>query len=245
MAAVPYKKSGDPKKKQIAEMFNKISSKYDFLNHALSFNIDKLWRWKTIRLLKPYAPQTILDVATGTADFAIAACDASPERIIGIDIAEEMLRIGNEKIHKKGLDSIIELQLADSENLPFKENMFDAAIAAFGVRNFESLEAGLSEIMRVLKVGGRFFILEFSKPESVPVKQIYQFYFRWILPFIGRVISKDKSAYTYLYDSVSEFPSGKSFTGIMGKVGFINNVSIPLTFGIASVYIGEKPDDHN
>jgi len=237
---VPYKNSDNPKKKQVAEMFNNISARYDFLNHALSFQIDKYWRRKTIKLLKKYSPEIILDVATGTADFAISASKIKPKKIIGIDISEGMLKIGKVKVQKKGLSGIIDLQLADSENLPFENNTFNAAIAGFGVRNFESLNTGLSEVLRVLQEGGCFFILEFSKPESGFFKLIYNFYFKRILPLIGRLISKDKSAYLYLYDSVGEFPSGKLFEKILAEVGYVNIQSVPLTFGIATIYIGHK-----
>jgi demethylmenaquinone methyltransferase / 2-methoxy-6-polyprenyl-1,4-benzoquinol methylase len=241
MAVVPYKNSNDPKKKQVAGMFDNISGRYDFLNHTLSFNIDKTWRRKAVKILENYSPKFILDVATGTGDFAIAASKIKSDKIIGVDISEGMLKVGQEKIEKKRLSKIIELKLADSENLPFVDNHFDAAIAGFGIRNFESLEAGLSEVLRVLKEEAPFVILEFSKPESTPFKQLYQFYFKNILPAIGRLVSKDKSAYTYLFKSVGAFPSGKIFLDVMRKVGFVNNKMIPLTFGIATIYLGHKP----
>ena len=242
MAVVPYKNSEASKKKQVAEMFDNISAKYDFLNHVLSFQVDKYWRRKTIKLLKKYPHEIILDVATGTADFAIAARKANPQKVVGIDISEGMLEVGRVKIEKKKLSRMIELQVADSENLPFNDAAFDVAVAGFGVRNFESLEKGLAEVKRVLKKGGRFFILEFSKPESGLFRFFYQFYFKRILPLIGRIVSKDKSAYTYLHDSVGAFPSGKEFEKIMEQTGYCNIESIPLTFGIATIYVGQKPD---
>lgn len=243
MAALPYKQSNRSKKGQVEEMFDNISPKYDALNHILSLNIDKIWRRKTIQKLKPYTPKTILDIATGTGDFAVAASKLGNVKITGIDISEGMLNVAREKIHKKKLGSKIEFQKADSENLPFGNNAFDAAIVGFGVRNFEHLNQGLSEIFRVLKPGSVFFVLEFSKPVSAPFKQIYMFYFRRILPFIGRVISKDNSAYTYLPESVNEFPDGESFLSILADVGFVKNQCFRQTFGIASVYKAHKPDN--
>lgn len=241
MEVLPYKHSKAPKKEQVARMFDNISKKYDFLNHALSFHIDKCWRNKAIRLLGESSPRIILDVATGTADFAISACKLNPEKIIGVDISEGMLKIGREKIENKCLDNIIELQVADSEELPFEQNYFDSAIAGFGVRNFESLNKGLSEVLRVLNVGGKFYILEFSKPEKGLFRVIFNFYFKRILPIIGKVVSKDKSAYKYLHDSVSEFPSGKQFCDVLKKAGYINIELVALTFGVATIYIAEKP----
>jgi len=241
MAVLPYKESADNKKKQVAGMFDNISRHYDLLNHLLSLNIDKSWRRKAINLLKSYNPLSILDVATGTADFAISACRILPEKITGIDISEGMLSAGREKVANKGLSGTIELICADSENLPFPDKTYDAALAAFGVRNFENLEAGLSEVLRVLKAGAPFVILEFSKPGKTPFKQVYSAYFKYVLPFIGRIVSSDRSAYTYLHDSVVVFPYGKNFLEILGKVGFENTTMYPLTFGVATIYIGHKP----
>lgn len=221
-------------------MFNNIAHRYDFLNHFLSVGIDYSWRRKAINILSKNNPKTILDVATGTGDLAIAAIKLNPEKIIGVDIAEDMVEIGKKKVRKKNLEKIIQLQSGDSENLQFNDNYFDAAMVAFGVRNFENLEKGLKEIHRVLKAGGEVMILEFSKPTKFPVKQFYNFYSRYILPFFGRVISGDKVAYTYLPDSVSEFPHGKEFLDILSIVGFKDPKHEPVTFGIASIYTGRK-----
>jgi demethylmenaquinone methyltransferase/2-methoxy-6-polyprenyl-1,4-benzoquinol methylase len=242
MAAVPYNNSGKSKKDQVEEMFDHISHRYDLLNHLLSLNIDKMWRNKAIRLLRPHRPKTILDIATGTGDFAIAARKLHPEKITGIDLSEGMLGIGREKLKKKRLDGLIELRKADSENLPFDNNSFDAAIVAFGVRNFENLGNGLTEIFRVLKPGGVFIVLEFSQPRKTPFRQLYFFYFTRILPFLGRLVSKDSRAYTYLPESVREFPDGVAFTSIMEKTGYTNCKWLPQTFGIASIYEGQKPE---
>jgi demethylmenaquinone methyltransferase/2-methoxy-6-polyprenyl-1,4-benzoquinol methylase len=242
MAALPYKQSTQSKKGQVEEMFDNISPKYDALNHILSLNIDKIWRRKTIKKLKPFFPKTILDIATGTGDFAVAASKLGNVKITGIDISEGMLRVARKKIDKKTLSDKIGFIKADSENLPFKDNNFDAAIVGFGVRNFENLNKGLSEIQRVLKPGGVFFVLEFSKPVAAPFKQIYMFYFMRILPFIGRIISKDNRAYSYLPESVNEFPDGESFLTILADVGFVKNQCFRQTFGIASVYEAHKPD---
>jgi demethylmenaquinone methyltransferase/2-methoxy-6-polyprenyl-1,4-benzoquinol methylase len=241
MAALPDKNSEQSKKVQVEEMFNQISPKYDLLNHLLSANIDKLWRKKTIELLKPWQPELILDVATGTADFAIAATAINGATVVGIDISEGMLGVGRRKVHKKGLANRIELIKADSEKLPFENDKFDAAIVGFGVRNFENLKTGLLEIKRVLKPGGVFYVLEFSKPVKSPYKQIYQFYFTKILPLIGRMVSKDSNAYTYLPESVNEFPDGEKFLTILADVGFIENKYFLQTFGIASIYEAHKP----
>ncbi|WP_347838545.1 bifunctional demethylmenaquinone methyltransferase/2-methoxy-6-polyprenyl-1,4-benzoquinol methylase UbiE [uncultured Draconibacterium sp.] len=242
MAALPYKQSTQSKKGQVEEMFDNISSKYDLLNHVLSLNIDKLWRKKTIRKLKPYAPENILDIATGTGDFAIAATKLGAVKVTGIDISEGMLNVGRKKIRDKSLEKQINFIKADSEKLPFKNAAFDAAIVGFGVRNFENLEQGLTEIFRVIKPGGAFFVLEFSKPVHFPFKQIYMFYFKYILPFIGRFISKDRSAYTYLPESVYEFPDGDRFLTILADVGFVHNECFRQTFGIASIYLAHKPN---
>lgn len=241
MAALPYKNSGQSKKVQVEEMFNQISPKYDLLNHLLSANIDKLWRKKAIKQLTPWNPGLVLDVATGTADFAIAATAINNAKVVGIDISEGMLEVGRRKIEKKGLESRIELIKADSEKLPFESDTFDAAIVGFGVRNFENLKAGISEIKRVLKPGGVFFVLEFSKPVKTPYKQIYQFYFTKILPLIGRMVSKDSNAYTYLPESVNEFPDGDKFLSILAEVGFVESKYFVQTFGIASIYETQKP----
>ena len=240
MTALPNKKSQQSKKEQVEEMFNNISPKYDLLNHLLSANIDKLWRKNAINMLKPHQPGLILDIATGTADFAIAATRIKGAKIVGIDISEGMLEVGRKKVEKKGLTNCIELIKADSENLPFENGKFDAAIVGFGVRNFETLKTGLSEIKRVLKPGGVFYILEFSKPLKTPYKQVYQFYFTKILPLIGRLVSKNSNAYTYLPESVNEFPDGDKFLTILAEVGFVDNKCFSQTFGIASIYEANK-----
>lgn len=243
MAALPYKQSKQSKKSQVEEMFDNISRRYDFLNHILSLNIDKIWRKKTIKKLRPYQPKTVLDIATGTGDFAIAALKLGNVNVTGIDISEGMLNVGREKIKAKKLDKQIQFKKADSEQLPFSDACFDAAIVGFGVRNFENLEKGLAEIHRVIKPGGVFFVLEFSKPVSFPFRQIYMFYFMRILPLIGRIISKDKSAYTYLPESVNEFPDGDRFLTILADVGFVRNKSYRQTFGIASIYEAHKSNN--
>jgi len=236
MAAVPYNNSAQSKKGQVEEMFDNISSRYDLLNHLLSLNIDKIWRRKAINKLKLYKPGNVLDVATGTGDFALAATKIKNVKVTGVDISEGMLKVARKKINRLGFSQIIKLQKADSENLPFNDNDFDGVIVAFGVRNFESLEKGLAEIIRVLKPGGVFIVLEFSKPKKTPFKQLYYFYFKKILPLIGRLISRDKRAYNYLPESVNEFPDGKDFIAILGSVGFVKSKCFPQSFGIASIY---------
>ena len=237
---IPYKNSTDSKKAQVANMYDNIAKKYDFLNHFLSLGIDKIWRNKLISILKKYKPKTILDIATGTGDLAIAALKLNPDKITGIDISTGMLEIGNKKIEKKGSENIIELLEGDSENIQFPDQNFDAAIVAFGVRNFENLQKGLFEIYRVLKPGSPFIVLEFSKPNKFPVKQVYNLYFTNILPFIGKLFSKDNSAYTYLPQSVNAFPEGDTFLKELRKSGFKSVSEKRLFFGIASIYIAEK-----
>jgi demethylmenaquinone methyltransferase / 2-methoxy-6-polyprenyl-1,4-benzoquinol methylase len=240
MTVVPYKEDQSGKKEQVARMFDNISGNYDFLNHFLSLGIDTLWRRKAIRELRTIRPKLILDVATGTGDFAVEALRLHPDKVIGIDISEGMLEMGRRKMVKRGLGSRIELRCADSEKLPFEENKFDAIIVAFGVRNFENLGTGLREMLRVLKPGGKVVILEFSKPTAFPFRQLYYFYFRFILPKIGRWVSRDSSAYTYLPESVQAFPDGKEFLGILSHLGFKNTAWTSLTFGISSLYTGIK-----
>lgn len=240
MTVVPYKDKTEAKKQQVADMFDSISGKYDFLNHFLSLGIDIRWRKKAIRLLEELKPKKILDIATGTGDFAIESLKLNPEKVVGVDISEGMLNVGREKMKKKGIDHIITMESGDSENLRFEDNNFDAVIVAFGVRNFENLEKGLQEMNRVLNEGGKAVILEFSKPTVFPFKQLYNFYFRWILPKIGKLVSKDNAAYTYLPESVNEFPYGDDFLKILDKTGFKNTRCKPLTLGISSIYIGEK-----
>jgi demethylmenaquinone methyltransferase / 2-methoxy-6-polyprenyl-1,4-benzoquinol methylase len=240
LTVVPYKEDSAGKKQQVARMFNSISGNYDFLNHFLSLGIDIRWRKKAIKLLAESKPRLILDVATGTGDFAIETLRLKPDQVIGVDISEGMLEVGRKKMKDRGFDDKIDLRLGDSENLPFEENKFDAVIVAFGVRNFENLEKGLVEMKRVLKPGGRMVVLEFSKPGSFPFKQIYNFYFSFILPKIGRLISRDSAAYTYLPESVQAFPDGDEFISILNRIGFNKTSCQPLTFGISSLYIGTK-----
>ncbi len=240
MAVVPYKEDTKGKKDQVASMFNNISKNYDLLNHLLSMGIDILWRKKAVKLLKKEQPKQILDIATGTGDFALEALSLRPEKITGVDISEGMLEVGRKKMKERGVDKIIELNVGDSENLQFPDNTFDAVIVSFGVRNFENLEKGLAEMFRVLKPSGSVVIIEFSKPKAFPFKQIFNFYFTSILPQIGKVISKDNSAYTYLPESVQEFPDGDRFIGILQQIGFKQTRCIPLTFGISSIYQGRK-----
>jgi demethylmenaquinone methyltransferase/2-methoxy-6-polyprenyl-1,4-benzoquinol methylase len=240
MTVLPYKDKDSSKKKQVAEMFDNISHKYDFLNHFLSLGIDIRWRKKAIKLLKEIQPKNILDIATGTGDFAIESLSLNPDKVVGVDISEGMLSVGREKLKKRKLDDRITLESGDSEDLPFEDNKFDAIIVAFGVRNFENLEKGLAEMFRVLRPGGKVVVLEFSKPKSFPFKQFYNFYFKNILPTLGKTISKDNAAYTYLPESVKSFPDGQNFTSILDKLGFKNTVCKPLTFGISSIYTGIK-----
>ena len=237
----PYKDNKSSKKEQVAQMFNNIARHYDFLNHFLSLGIDKIWRKKAIKCLKDISPNpVILDVASGTGDLAIAALKLNPEKVIGIDISEEMLNVGIKKIRRKGYQDTIELKKGDSENLEFENDFFEGITVAFGVRNFENLNKGLSEMHRVLKPGGKAVILEFSKPKVFPVKQIYNFYFKAILPLVGKIISKDNSAYTYLPESVNRFPERDLFINELEKVGFRNCTFMPLSFGIASIYVAVK-----
>ncbi len=240
MQVVPYKEKKQGKKQQVADMFNNISKRYDLLNHVLSMGIDILWRKKAVKMLKPYAPKVLLDIATGTGDFALESVNLAPQKIYGVDISEGMLEVGRSKVMAKKLDHIIEMQLGDSEKLNFKDNFFDAVTVAFGVRNYENLTLGLSEMYRVMKPGGHVVIIEFSQPEKFPVRQVYNFYFKAILPTIGKLISKDKAAYTYLPESVSVFPYGQQFLNIMNEVGFTETKAIPLTLGISSIYWGSK-----
>ncbi|GGF47560.1 bifunctional demethylmenaquinone methyltransferase/2-methoxy-6-polyprenyl-1,4-benzoquinol methylase UbiE [Echinicola rosea] len=240
MSVVPYKDQQEGKKAQVANMFNNISKRYDLLNHLLSLGIDITWRKKAIKMLQKDQPKVILDIATGTGDFAIEALALNPEKVIGVDISEGMLAEGKKKIKNKKLDHLIEMQMGDSEKLLFEENKFDAVIVSFGVRNFENLEKGLADMYRVLKPGGKTVIVEFSKPKKFPLKQGYNFYFKYILPQIGKLVSKDQSAYTYLPESVQAFPDGDKFLAVLDKVGFKNTKCRPLTFGISSIYIGEK-----
>jgi demethylmenaquinone methyltransferase/2-methoxy-6-polyprenyl-1,4-benzoquinol methylase len=230
------------KKVEVGSMFDSIAWRYDFLNHFLSFGIDKLWRRKAIRIISESQKQPrIIDVATGTADLAIASMVLNPLKVIGIDISEKMLEIGREKILRKGFSNKIELFNGDSEKINFDDNSFDVAMIAFGVRNFSNTLTGLSEMHRVVRPGGLLMILEFSKPDSFPFRLLYHFYFLNILPFFGRMFSRDKTAYRYLPESVMKFPDNEAFIDLVCKAGFTNTRQIKLTGGVASIYTGIKP----
>ena len=236
----PYKDSELGKKEQVAQMFDTISGNYDGLNRVISFGIDIKWRKKVLKLVSDKNPKTVLDIATGTGDLAILMTNTSAEKIIGLDISAGMLEVGRNKIKAKNLSDKIEMILADSENMPFEDNTFDAITVAFGVRNFENLEKGLAEILRVLKPNGIFVILETSVPDKTPYKQGYTFYSKNILPLIGKLFSKDDSAYQYLSESASVFPYGEALNNILKKIGFIDVVSMPQTFGVATIYSATK-----
>ncbi|GAB3936297.1 bifunctional demethylmenaquinone methyltransferase/2-methoxy-6-polyprenyl-1,4-benzoquinol methylase UbiE [Mucilaginibacter myungsuensis] len=237
----PYQDTDTTKKEQVADMFNNIAKTYDFLNHFMSLGIDVIWRKLAINELKKDKPATILDVATGTGDFAFEALSIlKPEKIVGVDISQGMLDVAKQKIAKRGLSDKFEVKLGDSEGLPFDDSQFDALTVAYGVRNFENLEKGLADMLRVIKPGGKAVILEFSKPKVFPVKQMYSFYFNYITPGIGKLFSKDSRAYSYLPESVAAFPDGKDFVALMDKVGFKHTKNRPLAFGICSIYTGVK-----
>ncbi len=238
---VPFKESNLNKKQQIAEMFDKIAFRYDFLNHFLSAGIDVSWRRKALEQLKSIQPGTLLDVATGTADVAImAARILHPKEIIGIDISEGMLSLGREKLLKSGLDKVVRLQTGDSEAINFPDDSFDAVTVAFGVRNFEQLELGLNEIYRVLRPGGKIVVLEFSKPKTKGIQKLYNLYMGIVAPRMGRIFSKNCEAYQYLNDSVKHFPEGNNFTAILDSTGFKETSCKRLSFGICSIYCGTK-----
>lgn len=228
------------KKEDVREMFNNIAHRYDTLNTLLSAGIHKRWKKKVIRQYNKVQVNNFLDVATGTGDLAIYANKLKPQKITGIDISQDMIAIGIEKIRKKNLDKLIELRIGDSEDIPYSDNSFDAVTVAFGVRNFENLEKGLKEMLRVLKPGAMAVILEFSLPEKAPFRQLYLFYFKKILPLAGKIISRNKNAYTYLPDSVSKFPYGDKFLEIMKNCNYKNLSSKILHFGIATIYTGCK-----
>lgn len=237
----PYKEVQSGKKEQVADMFNNISKTYDFLNHFLSFGIDIIWRKKAIKSLKKYNPQILLDVATGTGDFALEAIKTlKPQKVIGVDISAGMLEVAKEKIKVQKLEKTFKVQLGDSEQLPFDDESFDAVTVAFGVRNFENLKNGLAEIQRVLKPNGKAIILEFSNPKSFPIKQVYSFYSKTFIPTMGKLFSKDSSAYSYLPESVIQFPDGQRFADLMMEVGFAETIIRPQTFGICTIYESTK-----
>ena len=242
MGTLPYSHSPHPRKKQVALMFDRISGRYDLLNHLLSFNIDRYWRRQGIALLPKGEVRDILDIATGTGDFAIAALRCGAVNVTGVDISEAMLAAGRKKIIRKGLEDKISLMSGDAENLSFPEASFDAAISAFGVRNFENTRAGIAEMFRVLRPEGKIVVLEFSKPRKTPFRQIYRGYFTLVLPAIGRLISGDPSAYTYLPGSVGDFPDGEDFLALLREAGFSECQARPLTMGIATLYSGRKKE---
>jgi demethylmenaquinone methyltransferase/2-methoxy-6-polyprenyl-1,4-benzoquinol methylase len=236
----PYKGSKLGKKAQVAQMFDNISTQYDGLNRVISFGIDRSWRKKVEKLVAAAHPKKIIDLATGTGDLAIQLSHSSDAEIVGLDISNGMLEVGRKKIAEKKLSEQIKMVFGDSEKIPFSDNHFDAATVAFGVRNFENLEKGLSEILRVLKPGGILVVLETSVPTKTPFKQGYGFYTKNILPSIGRIFSKDRSAYAYLSESANNFPYGEAFNNILKKIGFINVRHYPQTFGVAAIYHATK-----
>ncbi|PTT15735.1 bifunctional demethylmenaquinone methyltransferase/2-methoxy-6-polyprenyl-1,4-benzoquinol methylase UbiE [Flavobacterium sp. HMWF030] len=236
----PYKDSSLGKKEQVAQMFDNISGNYDNLNRVISFGIDTKWRKKVLKIVSDTKPNKILDIATGTGDLAILMTQTNAEKIIGLDISAGMLEVGKKKVEAKGLSNVIDLVLGDSEKIPFDDNYFDAITVGFGVRNFENLEKGFSEILRVLKPNGVFVILETSVPDKTPYKQGYNFYSKNILPLIGKLFSKDNSAYGYLSESAAAFPYGEALNNILRKIGFIDVVAMPQTFGVATIYSASK-----
>ena len=240
MTVIPQHYKGTNKRERVEEMFNSIAPRYDLLNRVLSGGIDKKWRRNAIDQLISIQPKKILDIATGTADLALESVRLSPLEIIGLDISNNMLNIGRDKIKQRSLDNLIRLDQGDSENLPYTDNYFDAITVAFGVRNFENLEKGLSEMYRVLKPNGMIVVLEFSQPTSFPIKQFYNFYSKYILPTIGSLISKERSAYEYLPESVKAFPYGNKFLDVLTKVKYKDTKCLPQTFGIASIYTARK-----
>ena len=237
----PYKGSSSSKKEQVTNMFDGISKQYDVLNRVISLGIDQSWRRKVVRLASEHQPQRIIDVATGTGDLAIALKNTGAEEIIGLDISPGMLNIGAEKVKALSLDKQINMVLGDGEKLPYEDGYFDVATVAFGVRNFEDLDKGLSEIFRVLRKGGRLLVLETAVPTRFPFKQGYQIYSGWIVPLVGRLFSRDRSAYQYLTDSAAVFPHGSAFNNILEKIGFIEVKDNPQTLGVASIYCATKP----
>ena len=236
----PYKDSSLSKKEQVTRMFDTISKEYDGLNRVISFGIDVSWRKKVVNLIGQNEPNSILDIATGTGDLAINLAKTSAQKIIGFDISPGMLEVGKQKIHERQLDSKIDMVLGDSEKMPFVDDSFDAITVAFGIRNFENLESGLKEILRVLKPNGTLVILETSIPTKTPFRQGYVFYTKYILPLIGKLFSKDKVAYSYLCESASVFPYGQALNNILHKIGFINTEALPQTFGVATIYKATK-----
>ena len=240
MSVVPKAYRGNTKRERVEEMFDSIARKYDLMNRVLSAGIDRIWRRKAIDLLQPVQPKRILDIATGTADVALECMRLKPEEIIGIDISNRMLDIGRHKVMEKGFQGVIRLEQCASEAIHYPDQHFDAVTVAFGVRNFESLDGGLREIHRVLRPGGRVVVLEFSMPERFPIRQVYSFYSFRVMPWIGQWITRERSAYEYLPESVAAFPYGKAFLEKLEQAGFRDTKCTPLTFGIASLYTAEK-----
>lgn len=236
----PYNDSEKGKKEQVAQMFDTISENYDGLNKVISFGTDAKWKKKILQMVKTQNPTSVLDIATGTGDLAILFAETSAKEIIGLDISQGMLDIGKKKIEAKGLESKIQMVLGDGENIPYPDNYFDTITVAYGVRNFENLEKGLNEILRVLKPNGQFIILETSVPTQFPFKQGYYIYTNFIMPTIGKLFSKDKKAYAYLSTSAQNFPFGEALNNILRKIGFINVDDLPQTFGVATIYKASK-----
>ncbi len=236
----PYKDSGLGKKEQVTQMFDNISGNYDGLNRVISFGIDMKWRKKVLKLVSAIHPKTVLDVATGTGDLALLMTKTGASKVIGLDISTGMLDVGRKKIKAVGLENIVDMVVGDSENLSFPDNTFDAITVGFGIRNFENLEKGLAEILRVLRPGGILVILETSIPEKTPFKQGYKFHSKYILPLVGRLFSRDNSAYRYLSESASVFPYGEALNNILRKIGFIDVDAMPQTFGVATIYKASK-----
>lgn len=238
-SVTPYN-SEQEKKEQVAQMFDNIANRYDLLNSILSLGIHKGWRKKCVKILTQKSPKHILDVATGTGDFAIECAKLKPEKIIGIDISEGMMQFGREKLKKMNLDSLITLESGNAETVDFPDNSFDAIVVGFGVRNFQNLEKGLSNLFRMLKPNGQLVVLEFSYPKNAFVKAIYNFYFSYITPIIGKLFSKDTRAYSYLTESVKAFPHNENFLAILDNIGYKRTFYKRLTFGIAAIYVGSK-----
>jgi len=236
----PYEGKNQGKKEQVTQMFDAIAGEYDNLNRVISLGIDQRWRKRLVKMVGVKNPASILDIATGTGDLAIALSQTGAKEIIGLDIAAAMLQIGKEKVERRSLDQVITMMVGDSEHLPFENDRFDAITVAFGVRNFEDLDRGLSEIHRVLKPGGTFAVLETAVPTRTPFKQGYFLYTRYLLPFIGRIFSSDRRAYAYLSESAAAFPHGEDFNNILRKNGFIDVVDKPQSLGVSSIYIASK-----
>jgi demethylmenaquinone methyltransferase/2-methoxy-6-polyprenyl-1,4-benzoquinol methylase len=225
----------------VRSLFDRIAPRYDFLNHFLSSGFDVLWRKRAIRTLRDHHPRQILDVATGTADLAIEATSLRPEKIVGVDISTEMIRLGEEKIARSRLQSLITLERGSAEELPFPDGSFDAVMVAFGIRNFTNLEAGLAQMYRVLRPGGISMMLEFSRPRRTPLKQVYGFYFRRVLPVIGGLVSLNREAYDYLPKTVAQFPDGEELLAVLASIGYTRTRQQPLSGGIVTIYTGLKP----